>query len=76
MNLNGVTFNEHRLKGLDTHAVKRGGTVEQHGMLVDDFFENVPNLWVATLEHLLGRLDRVDQTMLFELADNERLEEF
>ena len=45
-------------------------------MLVDDFFENVPDFGIAALEHLLGGLDRVGQAMLLELADDERLIEF
>ena len=36
-------------------------------------FEDVPDLRVAPLEHLLGRLDRVGQAVLLEPADDERL---
>ena len=40
----GVALDQHRLKGLDAHAVKGGGTVQEHRMLVDDLFQDVPHL--------------------------------
>ena len=76
VNLDGVAFDQHRLKRLDAHAVKRGGAIEHHRVLIDDFFKNVPDFRIAAFEHLLGGLDRVGQAMLLELADDERLEQF
>ena len=76
MDADRVAFHEHRLECLDAHSVQRRGAVEQHGVLVDDFFEDVPHGGVAALEHALGALDGVRQAVLLELADDERLEEF
>ena len=45
-------------------------------MIRDHLLENVPNLFVLPLQHLLGRLDRVGVTELFEATDDERLVEF
>ena len=50
----GVAFDQHRLERLDAHAVQRRGAVQQHRVLVDDLFQDVPDLLVAPLEHLLG----------------------
>ncbi len=71
--LDGVALDQHRLEGLDAHAVQRRRAVQQHRMLVDDLFEDVPDLLVAALEHALGALDRVGEPVLLELADDERL---
>ena len=76
VNLDGVAFNQHRLKRLDAHAVKRGGAVQHDGMLIDALFENIPDFGIAAFEHLLGGLDGVGQAMLFEPADDEWLIEF
>ena len=75
VDLDGVAFDQHRLERLDAHAVQRRGAVEHDRVLVDHLFEDVPHLRVAALEHLLGRLDRVGQAVLLELADDERLVE-
>ena len=59
MQHDGVAFDQHRLKRLNTHSVQRRCTVQQHRMLMNDLFENVPDLLVAPLNHALGALDRV-----------------
>ena len=43
MDLNGLSFDQHRFECLDAQAVKRRGTIEKDGMVLDDFFQNVPN---------------------------------
>src|SRR5580658_11125220 len=50
-------------------------TIEQHRVLRDDLFEDVPHLGTLLLHHLLGALDGVDVPALFELVVDERLEE-
>jgi hypothetical protein len=70
-----VAFDQHRLEGLDAHAVQRRRAVQQHRVLVDHLFEDVPHLFVLALEHLLRRLDRVGVAELLEAADDERLEQ-
>ena len=73
MQHNGITFNEHRLKCLHTHSVKRRSAVKQDGMLMNDFLENVPNLLVTPFDHSLGAFDGVGKSVLFELANDKRL---
>ncbi len=44
-------------------------------MLLDDLLQEVPDLRLLQLDHLLGRLDRRDQPLLLELVVDERLEQ-
>ena len=76
MQLDGVAFDQHRLERLDAHAVQRRGTVQQHGMVLDHLFEDVPDLLVLPLQHLLGALDRVGVAEFLQPADDERLVQF
>ena len=73
---NGFAFDQHRLKRLNAQAVKRRGAVEQHRMLANHFFENVPNDRVLLLDHFLGLLDGRAVALRFEAVIDERLEEF
>ena len=43
VNPDGFSFDECRLEGLDAEAMQRGSAVQEHRMLADDFFENVPD---------------------------------
>ena len=74
--LDGLAFDQLRLKGLNAEAVQGRGAVEHHGMLVDHLFEDVPDDGFLVVHHLLGALDRGRQTALFELIEDEGLEEF
>ncbi len=76
MELDGVAFDQHRLEGLNAHAVQRGSAIQQHRVIADHLFEDIPDLVVLALEHLLGALDRVGVAQLLEPADDERLEQF
>ena len=69
----GVAFNQHRFESLDTHAVQGRSTVQQHGMLVNDFFKDVPNLRIPAFQHALGALDCVGETAFLQFSDDERL---
>ena len=74
--LDGVALDQHRLEPLDAHAVQRGGAIQQHGMVLDHLFEDVPHLLVLPLQHLLGALDRVGVAEFLQAADDERLVQF
>ena len=74
--LDGVAFHQHRLERLDAHAVQRRGTVQQHGMVLDHLFEDVPDLLVLALQHLLGALDRVGVPQFLQTADDKGLVQF
>ena len=74
MQLNSLTFNQHRLKRLNTQPVQRGGAVKQYRMLADNLGEDIPHFWRLALYHLLGGLDRRGQATKLELAKDEGLE--
>ena len=44
--LDRVAFDQHRLERLDAHAVQRRGAVQQHRVVADHLFEDVPHLLV------------------------------
>jgi len=73
--LNGFAFDQHGLERLDAESVQRGRAVQENRVLIDDLFEDVPNLGTLLLHHLLRRLDGVDVSALFELVVDERLEQ-
>ena len=52
-----------------------GGPIQQHGVLLDDLVEHVPNLGTASLHHPLGRLDVLGQVFLNQLLHDEGLEQ-
>ena len=60
VNPNRLPFNQHRFEGLNPEPVEGRRPVEQHGMLLDHLFEDVPHLRLVLLDHLLGLLDRRD----------------
>jgi hypothetical protein len=73
--LDGLALDEHRLERLDAEAVERRRAVQEHRVLADDLFEDVPDLGALLLHHLLRGLDGVDVPALFELVVDERLEQ-
>ena len=75
MQLNRLALDQHGLKGLNAQTVQCRSTVEQNGMLFDNFFENVPHFRTFFLDHFLGRLDGGDESTLFKFVVDERLEQ-
>ena len=73
--LDGLALDEHRLERLDAEAVQRRRAVQEHRVLADDLFEDVPDLGTLLLDHLLRALDGGDVAALFELVVDERLEQ-
>ena len=57
MKLDCLAFNQHRLKCLDTKTVKRRRTVQQNRMLLNNFFENIPDFRLFLFNQFLGLLD-------------------
>ena len=76
MQVDRVTFDQYRLKRLNTHSVQGWCTIQQDGVILDHRFQDVPDLFIFTLKHLLGALDRIRVAHFLELADDERLIEF
>ena len=76
VNLDGLAFDQDGLERLNTKAVKRRGTVEEHGVLSNDRLQHVPHLWATTLNHALGRLDVERVFAVNESLHHEWLEQF
>src|SRR3546814_3541745 len=57
MQLDGLAFDQHRLERLDAQAMQRRGAVEQHRMLADDFFQDVPDFGLFALDRKSTRLN-------------------
>ena len=74
VNLERFAFDQHRLESLNAEAVQRGGAVQQNRVVLDDFFENVPNHGILLLDQFLGLLDGGAMAALFEPVIDERLE--
>ncbi len=55
--------------------MQRRGAVQQHRMVLDDLFQDVPDLGALLLDQLLGTLDGLDVALLLQHADDEGLEE-
>ena len=75
VDLDRLALDQHRLEGLDAQAVQRRRAVEEHGVLVDDLLEHVPDLGDHRVDHLLGRLDVLRGLALDEPGHDERLEQ-
>ena len=75
VNLDGLAFHQHRLESLNAEAVQRGSAVQQNRMVLDDFFENVPNHRILLLDQFLGLLDGGAMAALLEAVIDERLEQ-
>ena len=75
MQLDRLALDQHRLEGLDAEAMQGRRAVQQHRMLADHLFEDVPDLRPLLLDHALGRLDRAGEAVELELRVDERLEQ-
>ena len=75
MQVDGLALDQHGLESLNAETVQGWCTVEHHRMLLDDLFKDIPNLWFATLDHALGRLDVLGQLSVHKLLHDERLEQ-
>jgi hypothetical protein len=75
VDLDGLALDQLRLEGLDAQAVQGGCAVEQHGVLGDDLFEDVPHHRALTLDHALGRLDVLRVVEVDQALHHERLEQ-
>ena len=74
--LNCLTFNQLRLKSLDTETVQGRSTVKQNGVTFHDKFENVPNNGITTVYDLLRALYGLYNTALNQATNNKWFIEF
>ncbi len=74
-NFNRSALDKHGLERLNGKAVQRGRTVQKNGMLLNDFFKDVPNEVLALFHSALCALDIVALARFDEPLHNEGLEE-
>ena len=75
MQLERAALNEDRLERLNAQTVQSRCAVEQHGVLLDDNLERVPNLGALLIDHLLCGLDVVCNAVLNKLLHDEGAEQ-
>ena len=75
MKLDRLAFDQHRLERLDAEAVQRGRAVEQHRMLADYLFEDIPDLRLLFFDQLLRLFDGGGESLRLQPRINERLEQ-
>ena len=75
VDLDGGPLDEDRNERLDAEAVERGRSVQQDRVVLDDLFEDVPDLGADALDDALGALDVVREALLDQLPHDERLEQ-
>src|SRR5205807_7394811 len=54
-------FHQHRLERLDAEAVQRRRAVQEHGVVLDDFLQDLEHLRAFLLHDLLGSLHRLGE---------------
>ena len=74
--LNGFAFDQNRLKGLDAQTVQGRCAVEQHRVLFDDLFQDVPHHGRAGFNFFLGRFDGGGNAHRLQARKDEWLEQF
>ena len=75
VDLDGLALDQQRLEGLDAQAVEGWRPVEEHRVLLDDLFQDVPDVGAAALDHALGRLDVLGQLGVDQPLHDEGLEQ-
>ncbi len=75
MQLDRLAFDQHRLEGLNAEAVQSRRAIEQHRMLADHLFEDVPDFRAFALDQALGGLDGRGVAANLQLVENEGLEQ-
>ncbi len=76
VNLDRLALHQHRLKSLNAQPMQRRSAVQQHRVVLDDLFQNVPHHRLLHLHHLFGLLDGCAVARLFQAVIDERLEQF
>src|ERR1035437_3301954 len=75
VNLDGLAFHQHRLKSLNAEAVKGWRAIQQHRMVLNHLFQDVPYDGLLLLHHFLGLLDGGAMPSLLQAVIDERLEQ-
>ena len=75
MKLDGLTFYQNGLEGLDAQSVQRRSAVQHHRMLLNHILQHIPNLRLQALHHLLGVLNVVGGSVGYQLFHYEGLKQ-
>ena len=75
MNTQCRSFNQYRIKRLNTQTVQCRSTVQHNWMPLGHLFQNIPNHRFVTLNHLLGGPDGMDIIATFQVANDKGLKE-
>ena len=75
MQLDCLTFYQNRLECLDTQTMQCRSTVQHNRMLFDYILENVPNLRLKALYHLLCIFNVMSGSVGNQLFHNERFKQ-
>src|SRR5882762_6266277 len=70
-----LAFHQHRLERLDAQAVQRRRAVQEHRVILDDFFQDLVHLRRLLFDDLLGPLDRLGDPLLHQLVNDEGFEQ-
>src|SRR2546427_12576039 len=76
MQLNGATLDQYSFKGLNTQAVQRGSTVQQHRVIFNHFFQYIPHLRLDPFDKAFRALNIMSEVLLHQLAHDKWLKEF
>src|SRR5207302_5975119 len=75
MDLDGLAFHQHWLKSLNAQAMQGRSAIQEHRMVFDDLFQNVPNYRLLLLHHFFGLLDGGALASLLQAVIDEGLKE-
>src|SRR5262249_10178072 len=75
MDLDGLALDQHWLKRLNAEPVQCRSTIQEHRMLANHLFKNVPNDRRLAFNHLAWFLDGSRVALFLELVVNERFEQ-
>ncbi len=74
VDMDSLTLDENRLKGLDTETMQCRSTIEEDVVILGNALENVPDFFSTRSDHPLGILHVVSHALIDEIPYHEGLE--
>ena len=71
-----IALDQNRLESLNSHPVQRRSSVQKNRVPLSHLLEDVPDLVILPLEHLLRALDGIGVAEFLQPPDDEGLEKF
>ena len=75
MQPDGLAFNQHGIKRLDTETVQCRRTVQQHRVFANHLIKHVPHFRPFFFDQTFGTLDRSRRSSLLQLVKDKGLEQ-